>query len=57
MFQQMKSILQVGGTEGDNWVLKGTAIEKREFGNHIIISAVEHPAVTETAEQLVGTRF
>ena len=46
-----------GGTEGDNWVLKGTAIEKREFGNHIIISAVEHPAVTETAEQLVELGF
>ncbi|MGM0123493.1 aminotransferase, class V [Enterococcus sp. AZ194] len=41
-----------GGTEGDNWVLKGTAIAKREFGNHIIISGIEHPAVSETAEQL-----
>ncbi|MDT2612621.1 cysteine desulfurase family protein [Enterococcus dongliensis] len=41
-----------GGTEGDNWVIKGTAIAKREFGNHIIISSVEHPAVSRTAEQL-----
>ncbi|KAF1296141.1 aminotransferase V [Enterococcus sp. JM4C] len=41
-----------GGTEGDNWVLKGTAMAKREFGNHIIISGIEHPAVSETAEQL-----
>ena len=41
-----------GGTEGDNWVLKGTMIEKREYGNHMIISGVEHPAVSETAEQL-----
>lgn len=41
-----------GGTEGDNWILKGTAIAKREYGNHIIISSVEHPAVRRTAEQL-----
>ncbi|MDT2607483.1 cysteine desulfurase family protein [Enterococcus hirae] len=41
-----------GGTEGDNWVLKGTMFEKREYGNHMIISGIEHPAVSETAEQL-----
>lgn len=41
-----------GGTEGDNWVLKGTAIAKREYGDHLIISSVEHPAVSRTAEQL-----
>ncbi|MGL9746729.1 cysteine desulfurase family protein [Enterococcus sp. DIV0170] len=41
-----------GGTEGDNWVLKGTAIAKRDYGNHIIISSVEHPAVSRTAAQL-----
>ncbi len=38
-------------------VLKGTALEKRVFGNHIIISAVEHPAVTETAMQLAQLGF
>ncbi|OQO71222.1 aminotransferase V [Enterococcus villorum] len=41
-----------GGTEGDNWVVKGSMIEKREYGNHMIISGIEHPAVSETAEQL-----
>ncbi|MGY3777751.1 cysteine desulfurase family protein [Isobaculum melis] len=41
-----------GGTEGDNWAIKGTAIEKREFGRHIILSAIEHPAVKESAKQL-----
>ncbi|MBF8807558.1 MAG: cysteine desulfurase [Enterococcus lacertideformus] len=40
------------GTEGDNWVLKGTMLEKREYGNHMIISSIEHPAVSETAAQL-----
>ncbi|MER2131100.1 MAG: cysteine desulfurase family protein [Carnobacterium inhibens] len=41
-----------GGTEGDNWAIKGTAIEKRQFGKHIITTAVEHPAVKESVEQL-----
>jgi len=46
-----------GGTEGDNWVLKGTALEKRKFGNHLIISSVEHPAVKESAKQLAQLGF
>lgn len=46
-----------GGTEGDNWVLKGTAIEKKHFGRHIIISNIEHPAVSETAHQLAENGF
>lgn len=41
-----------GGTEGDNWVVKGTAMEKRAFGRHIITSSVEHPAVHNSMEQL-----
>lgn len=41
-----------GGTEGDNWAIKGTAIEKRQFGKHVITSAVEHPAVKESVGQL-----
>ncbi|MGT2785258.1 cysteine desulfurase family protein [Streptococcus merionis] len=38
-----------GGTEGDNWVIKGVAFEKQAFGKHIIVSAIEHPAVKESA--------
>lgn len=41
-----------GGTEGDNWAIKGTAIEKERFGKHIITTSVEHPAVHETMKQL-----
>ncbi|EDP67520.1 aminotransferase, class V [Carnobacterium sp. AT7] len=41
-----------GGTEGDNWAIKGTAIEKRQFGRHIITTSVEHPAVKESVGQL-----
>ncbi|GGE26712.1 cysteine desulfurase family protein [Streptococcus himalayensis] len=38
-----------GGTEGDNWVIKGVAFEKEQFGKHIIVSDIEHPAVKESA--------
>jgi len=38
-----------GGTEGDNWVIKGVAFEKAHLGKHIIVSAIEHPAVKESA--------
>ncbi|HIH7972685.1 TPA: cysteine desulfurase family protein [Streptococcus suis] len=38
-----------GGTEGDNWVIRGVAFEKAHLGKHIIVSAIEHPAVKESA--------
>ncbi|MGT2756426.1 cysteine desulfurase family protein [Streptococcus ovuberis] len=46
-----------GGTEGNNWIIKGVAFEKRAYGNHIIISAVEHPSVKETAQWLTQQGF
>ncbi|MGY3766555.1 cysteine desulfurase family protein [Vagococcus vulneris] len=41
-----------GGTEGNNWVIKGTAMEKGSFGKHMIVSSVEHGSVKKTAQQL-----
>lgn len=41
-----------GGTEGDNWAIKGTALEKKPYGKHIITSSIEHPAVMESMKQL-----
>lgn len=46
-----------GGTEGDNWAIKGTAMAKREFGKHLITTAVEHPAVHNAMEQLKQLGF
>lgn len=46
-----------GGTEGDNWVIKGTAFAKREFGKHIITSSIEHPAVLNSMAQLEKLGF
>ena len=41
-----------GGTEGDNWILKGVAFEKAPYGKHIIVSDIEHPAIKESADWL-----
>ncbi|CZR01583.1 cysteine desulfurase family protein [Trichococcus ilyis] len=46
-----------GGTESDNWAIKGTAMEKFAAGKHMIASAVEHPAVTKSLEQLEKLGF
>ncbi|MGT2711710.1 cysteine desulfurase family protein [Streptococcus oriscaviae] len=46
-----------GGTEGDNWVIKGVAFEKAHLGKHIIVSEIEHPAVKEAALWLNSQGF
>lgn len=46
-----------GGTEGDNWVIKGVAFEKAAYGRHIIVSNIEHPAVKESALWLQSQGF
>lgn len=41
-----------GGTESDNYAIKGVAHALREKGNHIITSSIEHPAVENTCKFL-----
>ncbi|MDO4902821.1 MAG: cysteine desulfurase family protein [Limosilactobacillus sp.] len=50
-------IFTSGGSEGDNWVIKGTAMTKHRFGKHIITTSVEHAAVRNAMEQLEQLGF
>lgn len=46
-----------GGTESDNWALRGAAHANAERGKHLIVSAVEHPAMISTAKELKKEGF
>ncbi len=45
------------GSEADNLALKGVAFAHRAKGNHIIVTAVEHPAILSAVRFLEGTGF
>ena len=45
-------IFTSGGSESNNFAIKGIAFAKKSVGNHIITSSVEHPAVVEVCEYL-----
>jgi cysteine desulfurase len=46
-----------GGTESDNHALKGVAFSRRQEGNHIITTTVEHPGVLNTCRYLETQGF
>lgn len=46
-----------GGTESDNLAVKGIAMANRKYGNHIITSKIEHPAILNSCKALENLGF
>lgn len=46
-----------GGTESDNWALRGAAAVYGKNAKHIITTAIEHPAMMETCAKLEKDGF
>lgn len=46
-----------GGSESDNWALKGIAEANRDKGNHIITTKIEHHAIGHSCEYLETKGF
>ena len=46
-----------GGTEADNWAMKGIALANESKGKHVITTAIEHPAMLGACKDLEAMGF
>ena len=46
-----------GGSESDNWAIKGAAFNNRKKGKHIITTKIEHQAILDTCKYLERQGF
>ncbi|MEK7680270.1 MAG: cysteine desulfurase NifS, partial [Deltaproteobacteria bacterium] len=53
----LEIIFTSSGTESDNHAIKGLAYAKKDKGNHIITTKVEHPAVLNSCKHLAKEGF
>lgn len=55
--QAQEIYFTAGGSESDNWAIKGAAFARRDRGDHIITTAIEHHAVLHTCQWLETQGF
>lgn len=50
-------IFTSGASESNNFIIKGVMLANQDKGKHLIVSAIEHPCVLQSARQLVKHGF
>ncbi len=50
-------VFTASATEANNFIIKGVMRANRDRGDHLIISAIEHPCVYQSAKELEGEGF